>query len=241
MSLQERFSQFRHTFSSLNSVRQLQSDDAYYERCDEKQSPECCRFLEEDDAHHNRSNGSYARPYRVSRAYRNGVHGFGQQHHAQRKADDEARAPGLVFRSGCLFHLAQAKGEARLEHSGDYQYNPVHESLLFAMSCLSACKGTENCQNFNLVRLKKMPHVSVRLTKNHLMPFRRVPIANRLAVIHLPATRPMPLFRHSVSAENCSPKRLVNTTFTLPERPSGRQRNKWGVSPAAGLLPSCDA
>lgn len=51
------------------------------------------------------------------------------------------------------------------------------------MSCLSACKDTENCQDSNLVRLKKMPHVSVCLAKSRLMPFRRVPIANRQAIM----------------------------------------------------------
>ena len=78
------------------------------------------------DSEQDGTNGTYAGPHRIGRAYRYGMYGLRQEHHAKRKTCQEACAPQPVLRACGVFHLSQTEGEARFEQAGDNQYEPIH-------------------------------------------------------------------------------------------------------------------
>ena len=89
----------------------LKPDDRSYQRGDKEQSPEAGRVFEENDAHQRRTYGAYAGPYGVGRAYRQGLGGFDEQQHADRKGEQESAVPPG---SGCargFFGFSQAGGK----------------------------------------------------------------------------------------------------------------------------------
>lgn len=86
-------------------------------RDDEEQTPERGRLPEHQNAHQHRTCRPYARPHGIGRADRYGVDGAREQRHAERKTQQEAGAPQPVLRAGCIFHLTQTEGEARLEQA----------------------------------------------------------------------------------------------------------------------------
>ena len=113
-------------FYLLISVRHFQSYYRNYQRGDKEHPSERGRFFEKNYACYDSANRANARPHWIGRAYRDGVYGFCQKHHAQCKAGQESGAPSPVLRSCCFLHLAQTEGKARLEQSCYDKYNPVH-------------------------------------------------------------------------------------------------------------------
>lgn len=93
---------------------------------DEKQAPERGGFVKEKDAQKHRSNRADAGPHGIGGTDVQGLHGLGQQQHAQSQADQETGSPQIEIHAGNAFHLAQTKGKARFKASGNDQDDPTH-------------------------------------------------------------------------------------------------------------------
>lgn len=93
---------------------------------DEKQAPERGRFVKEKDTQKHRSHRADAGPHGIGGTDGQGLHGLGQQQHAQSQADQKTGSPQIELHAGNAFHLAQTKGKARFKAAGNDQDYPTH-------------------------------------------------------------------------------------------------------------------
>lgn len=93
---------------------------------DEKQAPERGGFVKENDTQKHRSHRADAGPHGIGGTDGQGLHGLGQQQHAQSQADQKTGSPQIELHTGNAFHLAQTKGKARFKAPGNDQDYPTH-------------------------------------------------------------------------------------------------------------------
>lgn len=105
---------------------------------DEKQAPERGGFVKEKNAQKHRSHRADAGPHGIGGTDGQGLHGLGQQQHAQSQADQETGSPQIEFHAGNAFHLAQTKSKARFKAPGNDQDNPTHTTVCSVYSTHTA-------------------------------------------------------------------------------------------------------
>lgn len=105
---------------------------------DEKQAPERGGFVKEKNAQKHRSYRADAGPHGIGGTDGQGLHGLGQQQHAQSQADQKTGSPQIELHAGNAFHLAQTKSKARFKAPGNDQDNPTHTTVCSVYSTHTA-------------------------------------------------------------------------------------------------------
>ena len=84
--------------------------------------------MKEYDTENDRADSPYPGPYRICRAYRNGLYRLGKQHHAHCQTEQKASSPQPPCSASDFLHLSQTKRKSGFKKTGDNQDNPVHKS-----------------------------------------------------------------------------------------------------------------